>query len=176
MVPSPDRTCCTRAGWTLVLCCCAQLALAPSARADGPPRGFFGLTPVLTEEHVEVRAVTPGGPADEAGVRLGDVLLTLDGKPVPRGSQADVVRAFTAFGQGEVVEIILHTSGGVSSAPVEGVGMPGGVCSGSAIAGSYRMRREVDPGGHISANHALPSPRLSLEIIGHGPRRATPDA
>ena len=34
---------------------------------------------------LRVDAVTPGGPADKAGVRHGDVITSVDGKPVPAG-------------------------------------------------------------------------------------------
>jgi predicted metalloprotease with PDZ domain len=34
--------------------------------------------------------VVPGGPADEAGLRIGDVVVTLDGKPMENGRQLDV--------------------------------------------------------------------------------------
>jgi len=34
---------------------------------------------------LRVDAVTPGGPADKAGVRHGDVITSVDGKPVPGG-------------------------------------------------------------------------------------------
>jgi C-terminal processing protease CtpA/Prc len=34
---------------------------------------------------MRVDAVTPGGPADKAGIRHGDVITSVDGKPVPAG-------------------------------------------------------------------------------------------
>ncbi len=36
-----------------------------------------------------VRAVTPGGPADEAGLKAGDIVTKLDGKPLVGGSGGD---------------------------------------------------------------------------------------
>uniref|UniRef100_A0AAU3GWZ9 S41 family peptidase n=1 Tax=Streptomyces sp. NBC_01401 TaxID=2903854 RepID=A0AAU3GWZ9_9ACTN len=40
---------------------------------------------------VTVTGVEPGGPADRAGVRMGDLLLTLDGRPVRKRPVAEVV-------------------------------------------------------------------------------------
>jgi len=99
--------------YVAALCVVATLGLAAPGRAEEPARGFFGLTPVVTNEHVEVRSVSPGGPAERAGVRPGDVILTLAGGPVPTESQGDVFRAFTAFEEGETVEIVLRRNGSV---------------------------------------------------------------
>jgi C-terminal processing protease CtpA/Prc len=52
-------------------------------------RGMIGV--VFNDEEqagakgLRVDAVTPGGPADKAGVRHGDVITSVDGKPVPGG-------------------------------------------------------------------------------------------
>ncbi len=55
---------------------------APGSRPSGGPRlgirpGYGGDVP-----GVEVEGVTPGGPADKAGVKGGDVIVGLGGKPV----------------------------------------------------------------------------------------------
>ena len=39
---------------------------------------------------LRVNAVTPGGPADKAGVRHGDVITSVDGKPIPAGDAGRV--------------------------------------------------------------------------------------
>jgi membrane-associated protease RseP (regulator of RpoE activity) len=59
-----------------------------------PERGRIGvvLAPNAAGE-VEIGAVTPGSPADRAGVRSGDVLVAVDGKPVTRGAGNPVERA-----------------------------------------------------------------------------------
>jgi serine protease Do len=55
------------------------------------------ITPALARglglEHtwgVVLGDVYPGGPADEAGLQIGDVVLSLDGKPMENGRQLDV--------------------------------------------------------------------------------------
>lgn len=57
-------------------------------------RGFIGITPQdVTPEHVEslklphargslVASVSRGGPADKAGIKVGDVVTAIDGKPI----------------------------------------------------------------------------------------------
>jgi S1-C subfamily serine protease len=46
------------------------------------PRPWLGLYAAPASEGVGVAGVTPGGPADRADLRRGDVITQLDGKPV----------------------------------------------------------------------------------------------
>ncbi|HSJ14984.1 MAG TPA: trypsin-like peptidase domain-containing protein [Longimicrobiales bacterium] len=66
---------------------------------------------------VEVRAVTPGDAADRAGVRMGDVILNINGEPVAGVSelQARIAR----FQPGEEVELGIARYGTVLSAKVK---------------------------------------------------------
>lgn len=60
---------------------------APSA-VTPPPRALLGIS--VTEERRSdgalVRQVSPGGPAEEAGIRQGDLIVTLDGRDLTRES------------------------------------------------------------------------------------------
>lgn len=49
-----------------------------------PDSGMIGLVLDRDPEHhgLKVEALTPGGPAEQAGVRVGDVIVSIDGKPV----------------------------------------------------------------------------------------------
>lgn len=60
------------------------LAAALSAQ-DLPRHGIVGL--VVQGSPATVQAVVPGGPGDAAGIRAGDVIESLDGKPVESGDQ-----------------------------------------------------------------------------------------
>mgnify|MGYP003767823837 CR=1 FL=1 len=47
-----------------------------------PDRGLIGVVLGSDEHGVKITGVTPGGPADKAGVKTGDVIVSIDGKPV----------------------------------------------------------------------------------------------
>lgn len=79
--------------------------------ADESDRGFFGLTPRRTEEGVAVSKVTPGGPAERAGVQEGDVILLVAGKPPVVTPQGGVTQSFTRFREGDEVELVVRRDG-----------------------------------------------------------------
>ena len=58
---------------------------------------------------VRVEGVSPGGPAAEAGVKPGDVIVAIDAKPVTTGRE--LVRAMEAIEPGEKVELGLKRDG-----------------------------------------------------------------
>jgi S1-C subfamily serine protease len=49
-------------------------------------RGMFGMAVTSADNGLRVGAVTPGGPAERAGIKAGDTITRIDGKPV--GSHA----------------------------------------------------------------------------------------
>ena len=87
----------------------------------GPRRGWLGiaLQPITVPETLRpiagqtsgrmVVSVTPGGPADQAGLRLGDVLLAIDGQSV---SGHNALRAFLGSERiGSIIEVRLMREG-----------------------------------------------------------------
>lgn len=74
----------------------AELSMKLSGRNDvvfrtgGPSRAVLGVQ-IDTEsgkEGARVRSVSPGGPAEEAGLVRGDVIVALDGKPISGSDHA----------------------------------------------------------------------------------------
>ena len=53
-----------------------------------PDRGMIGLVLAPDNNGLRVEAITPGGPADKAGVRDGDVLIAIDGKKLAGDDKA----------------------------------------------------------------------------------------
>lgn len=94
-----------------------QLAGPAAARqADGarrgPYRAMLGVN--LDPERpagggVRVAGVSPGGPAAEAGVKTGDVIVAIESKPVATGR--DVVRAMEAVKPGDKVALGVKRDG-----------------------------------------------------------------
>jgi S1-C subfamily serine protease len=79
-------------------------------RPATPPRPWLG---IYTEEHwgrLFVAAVAPGGPAEKAGLKPGDLIVGIAGKTV--NSQADLYRAMWAQGSAGA-EITLNLVQGV---------------------------------------------------------------
>ncbi|HEX9707210.1 MAG TPA: PDZ domain-containing protein [Steroidobacteraceae bacterium] len=77
-----------------------------------PRRAMLGVNLGGTEPDgggVRVEAVSPGGPAAEAGVKAGDVIVAIEAKPVTTGRE--LVKAMEAIEPGQKVELGLRREG-----------------------------------------------------------------
>src|SRR5690606_41133188 len=66
------------------------------------------------EDGALVSAVTPGGPADQAGIRSGDVIVAIDGAPVIVEGETPsrvVIRRLSEIDPGDDVELRVRSDG-----------------------------------------------------------------
>ncbi len=78
----------------------------------GPRRAILGVNLGGAEANgggVRVESVSPGGPAEDAGVKAGDVIVAVQAKPVTTGRE--LVRAMEAVKPGDKVELSLKRDG-----------------------------------------------------------------
>ncbi|MCB8823166.1 Do family serine endopeptidase [Microvirga rosea] len=99
----------------------AQTIAEQLIRAGRVERGHIGvrlqeLTPAIAqalgrpdEKGVLIASVDPGGPAEKAGIRLGDVVIGFNGNPVESGR--DLSRAIAAAKPGTQVSVAVHRDG-----------------------------------------------------------------
>jgi serine protease Do len=92
--------------------------LLPQLRKGKVIRGWLGVmiqevTPEIsekfdlkTEQGALVSQVTPGGPADKAGMERGDVIVSFDGKPIKEMHDLPSIVAATPVGKRVSVEVI----------------------------------------------------------------------
>ncbi len=79
---------------------------------SGPRRAMLGVNLGGAEPNgggVRVEGVSPGGPAAEAGVKAGDVIVAIEAKPVTTGRE--LVKAMAEIEPGEKVELELRRDG-----------------------------------------------------------------
>ena len=80
--------------------------LLAAGRVSGPGRPWLGVTANEVRGEPVVGRVTPGGPAEQAGVRAGDTIVAVNGETV--GTLADFYRKVWALGgAGAVVPLEL---------------------------------------------------------------------
>lgn len=78
----------------------------------GPRRAMLGVNLGGAEPNgggVRIESVSPGGPAEDAGVKAGDVIVAVEARPVATGRE--LVRAMEAVKPGDKVELALRRNG-----------------------------------------------------------------
>ena len=74
------------------------------------------LNTAFTGEGAEVSEITAGGPAEKAGVRVGDVIIGFNGRQVD--DSTELVVAIRSYAPGEGIEITLTRNGQSSTIPL----------------------------------------------------------
>jgi S1-C subfamily serine protease len=86
------------------------LALGRTAR---PPRAWLGIYAAEMDGHLVIGGLAPGGPAERAGVKLGDLVLEVGGEHVT-GLAAMFRRIWSAGPAGSDVTLTLSRRGASS--------------------------------------------------------------
>jgi S1-C subfamily serine protease len=99
----------------------AQMVLEQIVRSGSVTRGWIGvevqeITPAVAEsfrlrstQGALIATVLRGGPADKAGVKPGDVLVEVEGRPVPDPST--MLNVIAALAPGNVARMKLQRAG-----------------------------------------------------------------
>ena len=74
------------------------------------------LNTAYTGEGAEISEITPGGPAQEAGFRVGDVITGFNGRQV--ADSTELVVAIRSYAPGEQIEITVDRNGQSSTIPL----------------------------------------------------------
>jgi S1-C subfamily serine protease len=85
-------------------------------RVSRPPRAWVGLYCYMLREHVIIAGVLPGTPGERAGLRAGDVVLSID--EVPIGVRADLYQRLWEHKPGELVRFHVFRDNAVVEVPV----------------------------------------------------------
>ena len=88
-----------------------------TGRAAGPPRAWLGIYATEMDGHLVIGGLAPGGPAERAGVKLGDLVLEVGGERVA-GLAALFRRIWSAGPAGSEVTLTLSRRGAASKVPI----------------------------------------------------------
>lgn len=82
----------------------------PAIRAVIPGRPYYGWVIAERADRVQLSGVDSGSPAQLAGLRRGDVLVSIDGAPL--GKRVDLLRALMRTGPGDRLQLVRRASDG----------------------------------------------------------------
>jgi S1-C subfamily serine protease len=87
--------------------------LATFGRPPRAPRPWLGLYATELDEHVVVGGLAPGGPAEQAGVKLGDLLIDVSGERIT-GLAAFFRKVWSLGPAGTVIPLTLSRQGSLT--------------------------------------------------------------
>ena len=92
----------------------ALAARLPDTLVDVRKGGKLGVSSIVQAGACELSGVQPGSAADKAGLRVGDVILAVEGEPV--GSFEALTKRLAAHGPGATVRLDVQRGGGGATA------------------------------------------------------------
>lgn len=102
------------------------LAAAGSGAQQRP--GFFGVgfthNRDAREQWLTVRIIVPGGPAQAAGIRVGDVITAIDGNPIRFANMAEVMALLSRIKPQQRVEVTIVRGGKSTKRTLTAIRMP----------------------------------------------------
>jgi serine protease Do len=86
-------------------------------RVSRPPRAWIGFYCYMLREHVVIAGVLPGTPGERAGLKAGDVVLSIDDTPI--GVRCDLYQRLWEHRPGEVVRFHVFRDNAVVQVDVQ---------------------------------------------------------
>lgn len=87
-------------------------------RVSRPPRAWVGFYCYMLREHVIIAGVLPGTPGERAGLRPGDLVLSVDDNPI--GVRSDLYQRLWEHKPGEVIRIQVFRDNALVEVAVQG--------------------------------------------------------
>ncbi|MBF0178945.1 MAG: PDZ domain-containing protein [Magnetococcales bacterium] len=86
-----------------------RMPVAPYEPPEPPATAWLGVAPELTQAGVIVTQVAPGGPGERAGMKPGDVIISVSGQSV--SSPRAMARVLRSFRPKDLVEVTINRNG-----------------------------------------------------------------
>ncbi|MBF0294706.1 MAG: PDZ domain-containing protein [Magnetococcales bacterium] len=86
-----------------------RMPMASFEPPEPPATAWLGVAPELTQAGVTVTQVAPGGPGERAGMKPGDVIISVSGQSV--SSPRAMARVLRSFRPKDLVEVTINRNG-----------------------------------------------------------------
>ncbi|MBF0428726.1 MAG: PDZ domain-containing protein [Magnetococcales bacterium] len=83
--------------------------IVPPEPVEPPPSAWMGVAPELSPNGVVLSRIAPGGPGERAGLKVGDMIVSINGQSV--SSPRAMARILRNFLPGDLVEMTIRRAG-----------------------------------------------------------------